>query len=732
MPQGNAIFHLMPPPFYSHRYVVAKARAPEESISDQISKIIDASATNRYKIEVMPGIYVESITMKAYVDVVAPYGRAVIAPASLTAAVTMASNCMLQGMMIDCSNQAATATGVVFGVVTNATMEDCWITGGGALDTGVSDASTGTTVIIRKCQIDSAQTGYKKTGTGTTWFYENRVTAATNGTDVDIDDGTLNAYENDLMCQGTGYNVDVAVTGAGVTTVNSFSNTLANTNTTGASWRIGNDADAKVYSHDDIFTRVVHSGVGFMVAFEEPQTYLVYNGMHIGDALTNISDASDTKRYVIKVAPGEYSEAVVMKQWVDLVGESNESCVISQTVTNVITAAADSRIKNVRVELTAGDGKYGIYCNNVYAYIEEVWFVITRASGTNYGVGSAGTGGFEIHDSVIGCGNANDYPLGVGGSGNHYVYDSEIVQTGTGGYGVFIASACVLNSFNNKIRSDAGFFLTSNANTRVLSWDDDFTTVVWSVVPGAGLFADLSGCRLYLCAADLAIGEWVYAAPLPSAADTVIRADADALATMPTIGRIVYKPAGAAGTTCYVKNAGYAYDAAANAGYGDAWVAGEEYWVSATAGQITTTMHPVWPQRAGVAVSTQRFKILIGDNLGLVHCNEYICDAGVVVDEWVRISGNATCDEAKADAAATMGSIGVVVQKITAIRALVKLRGKYAKSDPAAAWVASDDVYISDATEGTITRVIPVMGIVQKVAEVYSYSTPDLVLELAD
>ena len=56
MGQGNALHHLMPPPFYAYRMVVAKARAPEESISDQLDKIVDASATNRYKVEVMPGI----------------------------------------------------------------------------------------------------------------------------------------------------------------------------------------------------------------------------------------------------------------------------------------------------------------------------------------------------------------------------------------------------------------------------------------------------------------------------------------------------------------------------------------------------------------------------------------------------------------------------------------------------------------------------------------------------
>jgi hypothetical protein len=713
----------MPPPFYAYRFVVAKARAPEESISDQISKIVDATADNRYKIEVMPGVYPEAITMKQYVDVVAPYGRAVIRPpAGTTTAVTMASDCMLQGMMIDMQSMDSPGTGVAFGAVTNSYMEDCWITGGGATDFGVTDASTGTTVLIRRCRIDSAATGYKKTGTGSTFLYDNRITAANNGTDIDIDDGTLNAYENELLCQGTGYNVDVAVTGAGITTVNSFGNTLANTNTTGAGWRIADDADAKVYSHNDIFTRVVHLGAGFMVAFEEPQTYLVHNGMKIGDALTDITDASDTKRYVIKVSAGEYSEAVTMKQYVDLIGESNQSVVIYQAATNVITAAADSRIKGVRVELTAGDGKYGICCNNIYAYIEEVVIVITRASGTNYGVGSAGTGGFEIHDSVITCGNANDYPIGVDGSGTHLVYDSELINTASGAYAVFVGSADSLSSFNNKLRSAAGFYLTSDAATQVLSWNDDFTTVVFS--GATGLFADLSGARLYTCAADLAIGEWVYA----SANDAVARADADDLATMPTIGRIVYKPSD---TTCYIKNTGYAYDAAANAGFGDAWVAGQEYWVSGTPGQITTVMPAVWPQRAGVALSTQRFKILIGDNLGLVHCNEYLATAAQTVGEWVYITAvNDTVAEADASDAAKMPAIGVIVKKPTATRALVKLRGKYAEATRG--WTASDDVYMDPATPGGIINTVPGIGVIQKVAEVKSDDGVNIIYELAD
>lgn len=710
------------PWIYGQEWVVAKILAPEESISEKILEITDAASTKRYKIEVMPGIYDEAVTMIPYVDVVCPYGEAVIRPpAASTVGVTMASNTMLQGFKIDLS-LAGAKTGVVIGDLTNVIVEDCWITGGGADDKGITDASTGDSVNIRKCRIDSEATGYQKTAAGTTWLADCRITSAADGIDVDVDLGTLDLHDNELMGTGTGANVDLA---AAAVTVNSYGNTLA-----GDGWQIGNNTNAWAYSHDDKFTKVTHAGAGHMVASEDPQTYLAFNGMKIGDAITVITalTPTDTYRFTIKAFSGEYAEALIMPQYVDLVGSSNQSVVISQAAATVITCAADSRIRSVRVEVTAADNTNAIVANDVYAYLEDVVCVVTHSANVNSCLASTGTGGFEVHDCLLQINNAASYPVYVDGSGTHLVYDSELVNTGTGGYGVFVGAADSLSSFNNKLRSDRGFYLTSDASTQVLSYGDDFTTVVFS--GATGLFADLTGARLYTCADTVAIGEWVYV----SADDTVAEANADALATMPTIGRVVYKPTT---TTCYVKNSGYAYDPAANAGFGDAWVAGQEYWVSATAGQITTTMHPVWPQRAGVAVSTQRCKILIGDNLGLVHCNEYLAPTGTVaVDQWVYITAtNDVVGLAQANVAATMVAIGVVVQVTLGApndTVLVKLRGKVALSDAAAAWVASDDVYISDTVAGGITRTMPLGGIIQKVAEVKSYDDPDLILEMAD
>jgi len=261
--EGNAVEHLMPPPFYAYRWVVAKARAPEESIQEMIDSITDASADKRYKIEVMPGIYIEQygatttgVNMKEYVDVVAPYGRAIIQPdSSVSTAVNMADNCMLQGLEVDMQNMAATAIGVTFAAaVDHSYMEDVWVTGGGAADIGVNDATTGSTVIVRKCRIDGAATGYKKAGSGSTWFADNRVTA-TAGIDVDVDAGTLNLMDNELM--GTATNVDAA----GTSTINSYGNSL-----NGTGWQLADSANITILSHDDIFTKVGFAGTSGLFA----------------------------------------------------------------------------------------------------------------------------------------------------------------------------------------------------------------------------------------------------------------------------------------------------------------------------------------------------------------------------------------------------------------------------------------------------------------------------------
>ncbi len=696
------------PWIYGQEWVVAKVNAPNESIQDTINLITDAASTKRYKIEVLPGIYDEAITMKAYVDVTCPYGMAIIKPPAASATgVIMATNSMLQGFQVDMTNGAT--TGIAIAVLDNVIVEDCWVTGGGVGDIGVTDASTGTSVLLRKLRIDSAATCYQKTAAGTTWLSDSRITSATDGIDVDINLGTLDLHDNELMGTGTGANVDVAAAAA---VVNSYGNTLA-----GDRWQIANSANAKVYSHQDSFTKVTHAGVGFMVSIPDVQTYYVYNGMHIGDALTDISDAAAGKRYTIHVFSGAYAEVVTMKQYVDLVGESNQSVILSQAAATVIICAADSRVKGVQVQVSAASTHNAIRAANVLAYLENVVVTVTHFAGVNACLASTGTGGFEVHDSQFTIDNVADYPVSAGGSGTHVVYDSEMINTGAAGsYGFFVAAAVTVRSFDCKLRSSNGWYLTADVATLVLSSGDTFTNVTFS--GATGIFVDLTDCKLYTCAGTVDVGEWVYV----SGVDTVTEAKADALTTMPSIGVAVYKPTA---TSCYVKQMGYVYDSSGP------WVTGSEYWLSAaTAGVITTVMPGVWPQRVAIATSTQRLKVVLGDNLGLAGTNVYTNAGGAVaVSNWVYISGADLVLPARANVAATMPSIGVVVQVIDATTCRVKLRGKHSQATKG--WAASDDVYVSDLVAGDILNAPPVMGIVQKVAEVKHDDGVTLLLEIA-
>ena len=113
-------------------------------------------------------------------------------------------------------------------------------------------------------------------------------------------------------------------------------------------------------------------------------------------------------------------------------------------------------------------------------------------------------------------------------------------------------------------------------------WIIDFATLASSV---AGLAAQ----GTFTCASDLAAGDWVYL----SAASTVAKADADDTSKIPVIGVIVSKPTS---TTCVVQMTGQVTLSGLTAG--------SLYYLSATAGAITTTAPSANAIPVGVAKTT--------------------------------------------------------------------------------------------------------------------------------
>ena len=270
--------------------------------------------------------------------------------------------------------------------------------------------------------------------------------------------------------------------------------------------------------------------------------------------------------------------------------------------------------------------------------------------------------------------------------------------------------------------------LVGIGSTSVVHWElvetDGTLTVLsdedmYSIITNSeAFFADITGAREYTCDSGVAINEWVYI----SAADTVDEAQADSLATMPCCGVVVYKRTT---TSCLVKQYGYLYDESAS------YTAGDEYYVSdATAGAITNVAPGVWPQRVGIAKNSECMKILLGDNLGLALTNIYSMASGTgAIGEWVYITAtDDTVDEALADAAATMPSIGVIVEVVDATTVRVKTGGKF--SEASKGWTAGDKVYIDPSTAGAVTNTIPVGHIVQQVATVKSDDATTIIYEL--
>ncbi len=367
-----------------------------------------------------------------------------------------------------------------------------------------------------------------------------------------------------------------------------------------------------------------------------------------------------------QVQPGTYdAENLTLYNYVNLKGAApSGACKItkSDAANPVITSAVTCTLESLEI----GNG------NAAQAAVKVTAGTLTLKGCTIYGTGAG--------DAI---------QITAGGT---LVLDGCTVTVGS----IDLVGACTLNARYSRFLD-----IDVAATATVIAEECDYGDV-----DNLGTFVDLTGCREYACAVGVAVGEWVYA----SAADTVAEARANALATMPTIGMVVYKPTT---TTCRVKQNGYAWDATAP------WTVGDEYFVSdAVAGAIINVMPGVWPQRAGIAVATDRFKVLIGDNLGLTSCNTYTSDAGVVAEEWVYISAANTVDEAQANAAATMNSIGVCVDKPTAVLAVIKTEGKVAVLGKG--WAPNDTVYISDTVPGDIVNAPPGMGIVQPVGTVKS------------
>lgn len=105
-------------------------------------------------------------------------------------------------------------------------------------------------------------------------------------------------------------------------------------------------------------------------------------------ALNSITDASDTNRYLVWVAPGTYNETVTMKQYVDIEGAGELVTKITAASNYTAMGASNAELRFLTVENTGGSGDEttAIYNGSASFRLTHVTATASGGSIANYGV----------------------------------------------------------------------------------------------------------------------------------------------------------------------------------------------------------------------------------------------------------------------------------------------------------------------------------------------------------
>ncbi|MCI0397191.1 MAG: hypothetical protein L0332_20085 [Chloroflexi bacterium] len=127
----------------------------------------------------------------------------------------------------------------------------------------------------------------------------------------------------------------------------------------------------------------------------------------IQDALDSISDAGEDNPYLVWVAPGVYTETVIMEPYVDVAGAGEELTRITQTgfatsVDATIEAAANSALRSLTVENSGGAAyAIAIYINSADNFrTQHVTTRVWGATNSNRAITVSGNGMFTRLDDV--------------------------------------------------------------------------------------------------------------------------------------------------------------------------------------------------------------------------------------------------------------------------------------------------------------------------------------------
>ena len=154
---------------FAQTIVVAKSGGDYTTITAALAAITDAATDKRYLIKIMPGTYVEAITMKAFVDIDGSgFNDTIIQQADATIITSNAAsggNWRLSNININLSAPTAARSLIIFPDVSavNATMENCKITFTGNYNSfavNISVNAAMTDVRIKNCIIKGPSNSY--------------------------------------------------------------------------------------------------------------------------------------------------------------------------------------------------------------------------------------------------------------------------------------------------------------------------------------------------------------------------------------------------------------------------------------------------------------------------------------------------------------------------------------------------------------------------------------------
>jgi hypothetical protein len=165
-------------------------------------------------------------------------------------------------------------------------------------------------------------------------------------------------------------------------------------------------------------------------------------------ALNSITDASDSKHYLVWVGPGTYNGRVQMKPFVDIEGAGELATKITASGggsfsagSSVVSGASDAELRHLTVENTGGGSTYamGIFNGSASPRLSNVT-ATGEGADSNRGVVNAGSSPTMTDVTATASGGASAF--GVDNSGGSFPKMTDVTAKGSGApYNVGIVNA---------------------------------------------------------------------------------------------------------------------------------------------------------------------------------------------------------------------------------------------------------------------------------------------------